>query len=257
MTRRVLTALLGVLLLGPLSAGERERVVVSVAASLLPAVETIARSYEQTHEAVEIAVNGAASGVLLQQVLRGAPVDLLVSASPAELDRLESAGLVVPGTRRELASNRLVVLVPIGAVVPATVAELIEPRFGRIAVGNPRTAPVGRYTEQALAALGLARPLAERLVPGESARQLIDYVARDEVDAAITYRTDAELHRDRVGLGPALPAETHEPIRYVAALVGAAPASAAARDFLDALTSAGSREILRQRGFLPPARSAS
>lgn len=246
---RCVPVLLVAFLLAPLRARE---LVISVAVSLHPAVEEIATRYRVEFPNVDVVLGTGASGVLLQQILRGAPADLFLSASPVELDRLEREGLLAVGTRRNVASNRLVVLLPPGAASPRSLDELRREDFGRIAVGNPATAPLGRYTREALVALGLAADLDDRLVPGESARQIVTWVQRGEVSAGVGYRTDAILFGDRVQLGPELPAQSHSPILYQAAVISGSHEPEAARRFIDLLLSPQGRRVLEHHGFLPP-----
>ena len=230
-------------------AAERE-LLISVAVSLRPAVGEIADLYRATEPEIDLTLNSAASGVLTQQALRGAPVDLLISASPTELDRLERAGRLQADGRAAIAGNRLIVLLPHDSPSITDVRQLERPGFDRIAVGNPATAPVGRYTAEALATLGLEVALATRLVRAESARQVVEYVARGEAAAGLCYRTDARLAPGRVRAGPELPADSHTPILYQAGLL--TEADPAAADFLALLLSTEGQAVFRRHGF-PPA----
>lgn len=246
---RCAPGLLVALLVAPLQARE---LIVSVAVSLQPAVEDVAARYRVEFPNVDIVLGTGASGVLLQQLLRGAPADVFLCASPVELDRLETEGLLASGTRRDVASNRLVILLPPGTGSPPSLDDLRREEFGLIAVGNPATAPVGRYTREALVALELAADVDDRLVPGESARQIVTWVQRGEVSAGLGYRTDALLFADRVRLGPELPAKSHSPIVYQAAVLAGSGEPEAARRFVDLLVSPSGRRVLERHGFLPP-----
>ena len=227
---------------------------VSAAVSLRPALTEAAATYRAEHGGPEIRINTGASGLLLQQIRRGAPVDLFVSASSREIDALEVDGRVRPGSRVAVASNRLVVLVPAGERAPEELAALADPGFGRVAIGNPKTAPVGRYAERALRELGLWDALEPRLVFAENARQTLEYVARGEVSAGVLYRSDARIAAGRVELGPEIPAAAHPAIRYEAAVIDDAPHPDAALAFLHWLVSDAGRKILARHGFLPPHR---
>ena len=230
-------------------AEEPSTVWVSCAMSLKPAVAQVSELFEEDHPGVHVQINAGGSGLLVQQARRGAPVDLFVSASPVEMDRLEREGLLREGSRRPISANRLVLVAPPDQQVPASLAELGQGRFDRIALGNPNTAPVGRYAMQALESHGLARELRNRLVFGENARQVCEYVARGEAAAGLVYRTDARLLGSRLTLGPEIPGDSHEPIRYEAAVMQESQAADLARQLLDALTSAEARAILKRHGF--------
>lgn len=225
---------------------------VSVAVSLKPAFEEIARSFEGRWPGVEVRLNAGASGVLLQQTRHGAPTDLFVSASPAEIDRLESEGRVAAGSRRSVAANRLVVIVPAGRTPPETLGELARPVYDRLAAGNPRTAPVGRYADEALRSLGLWETLGPRLIYAENARQVLDYVSRGEVAAGLVYESDAMLLPERVTRGPLVPSGSHAPILYQAVVLGDAHRPEEARALLGFLLSEAGRDILKRHGFAAP-----
>jgi molybdate transport system substrate-binding protein len=236
-------------LLASLAAAKRT-VWVAAAISLLPAMRDTADLFEQRNPGVEVAINSGSSGLLCQQMLRGAPADVFVSASPVEVDRLEAAGRLASGTRRTIASNRIIVVLPAGAEIPSTPAELVHPRYARIAMGNPSTAPVGRYAKRALQALELYEPLKPRLVLGENARQVLEYVARGEVDAALLYRSDARILPGKVEAGPELPADPEHPIEYQAVALSAAAQAKLAAEFLELIVSEEGQAILEQHGFI-------
>ncbi len=72
-----------------------EEVMVSAAISLRDVLKEAWQPFED--DGGRIVLNTAGSGVLLRQILRGAPADLFISASPLELDELERRGMLVPG----------------------------------------------------------------------------------------------------------------------------------------------------------------
>ena len=235
---------------------EKRELWVAVAMSLLPAMRETAELFEARHPDAEIVLNAGASGLLLQQMLRGAPTDLFVSASPAEPDRLAEKGLLREGVRRTIATNRIVVLVPAGSRPPAGPAGLTDPRYDRIAMGNPRTAPVGRYAERGLELAGLIETLRPRLVLAENARQVLEYVARGEVAAGLLYHSDARIMADRVAVGPGLPADPAAPILYQTVVLADARDPELALLFQELIGSPDGQAILERHGFLPaPAES--
>jgi len=131
-----------------------------------------------------------ATSRLARQIEDGAPADIVVSADVAWMDVLVEHGRVDPATRRDLLSNRMVLVVPAHQRCPAQFAGLDEPRFVRIGVGG-ETVPVGRYARQVLASAGKLDALSPRLVPLPSARALLTAVDSGELDAALLYQTDA------------------------------------------------------------------
>lgn len=124
-------------------------ITVSAAASLNNAFREAAAVYEAAHPGDKVLLNFAASDALVAQIAKGAPVDLFASADQEAMDKAQAH--VVPGSRRDFASNRLVVAVPFGSRLDLrTLADLRQPAVQRLTTGNPASVPAGRYTKGAL-----------------------------------------------------------------------------------------------------------
>jgi molybdate transport system substrate-binding protein len=199
----------------------------------------------------KLEMEAAASGVIVAQVEHGAPVDLFFSASPVEMDRIAKSGRLIEGTRRAIATNRLVIVARKGLEPPKSFDDLMDPRFAKIAIGNPKTVPAGRYASQAIEKEELTGTIARRLVFGENVRQVLDYVARGEADAGIVYATDVKLEGDDVVGGPTIDGKLHDPVLYEAAIVKG-EGTERAKAFLEFLTSPAGLAILAANGFGPP-----
>src|SRR3954468_1913692 len=101
------------LLVGQFAAGAKAAdLVVSAAASLTNAFTDIGKQFEQVHPGTKIVLNFGGSGQLLQQIAKGAPVDVFASADQETMDQAQSQGLIDPFSRHNFVSNALVVVVP-------------------------------------------------------------------------------------------------------------------------------------------------
>ena len=144
------TALMLALACAALSAAAKE-ITVSAAASLREAFQEINTAYGRAHPDTQIRLNTAASGVLLQQLVQGAPVDVLATADQETMDKAAEANVIAPASRRTFALNDLVLIQPKSASVRVnTLQDLSKPQVQRVAVGNPASVPAGRYTKAAL-----------------------------------------------------------------------------------------------------------
>lgn len=230
---------------GPARAGDE--LLVSAAASLVNAFNEIGRAYSEANPGVKVVFNFAASGPLLQQIEKGAPVDVFASADEETMDLAARKGLVDPATRRDFTTNRLVLAVPAsGAPAIAAPEDLAKPEVKRIAVGNPASVPVGRYTRDSL---GPARweALAPKFVYADSVRQALQYASRGEVEAAFVYASDAASAADKVRVAAVL--ATPRPVVYPAAVVAASKRKHQAAAFVAWLAAPESQAILKRHGF--------
>jgi molybdate transport system substrate-binding protein len=225
---------------------------VAAAISLKAPLEDAARQFGAASPGDEITFNFGASGHLAAQIEQGAPVDLFVSASPVDVDRLATANRIDPATRIALAGNRLVVVIPRGKGPVDDLTALAASRFAQVAIGNPKTVPAGRYAREALAAAKMLDVLEPRLVYAENVRQVLDVVARGEADAGFVYATDVPLAKDAVALAFDVPDRLYGTIVYEGAVIAGAKGAARARAFLLFLTSPAGRSPFVQRGFVPP-----
>ena len=245
---------LAVLALGVLASPvSAEELTLSVAISLKEAVEEVGRSFARSRPGVVVRYNFGSSGELQKQIEAGAPADVFISAASRQMDELEAKGLLVPAARRVFARNALTVITPVDARIDvATPADLASPRVGRIAIGNPRTVPAGQYAEESLRALGLWERLQPKLIFGENVRQVLEYVARGEVDAGFVYATDAAVRAGLVKTAFRPPEDSYRPVLYPAGVVSGTRRLALAKAFVGLLVSREGQGVLARFGFLPP-----
>ena len=232
-------------------AAQAGEITVSAAASLSNAFKDIAPLFEAAHPGSKVQLNFGASGALLAQIAKGAPADVFVSADEETMDQAQGQGLVKAAQRRDLVSNALVVIVPAGAAkMPAALAEVAQPGYARVAIGQPASVPVGRYTKGVLEAAKLWGAIEPKMIGASSVRQALDYVARAEVDAGFVYATDAAIMPGKVKVAFTVP--TTRPILYPIAALAGAPNPGEAAKFLDFLFTPPAQAVLAKYGFGKP-----
>jgi molybdate transport system substrate-binding protein len=224
---------------------------VSAAASLREAFTEIGFEFERVNQPHRVQFNFGASGQLLQQITRGAPVDVFAAADLDTMDRAEKANLIFRDTRANFARNQMVVVVKADSkAVPESLRDLLEPRFGRIAMGNPDSVPAGRYAKSAMEAAELRNALGPKTINTQNVRQTLDYVARDEADAGFVYLTDALSMRERVKIAFTVPLKT--PILYPIAAIKGWGNEKLSRKFVDFVTGDTAQRILAKYQFGTP-----
>lgn len=224
---------------------------VSAAASLTNAFKDIAHSYEAANPGRKVLLNFGASGALLQQMAKGAPVDVLATADQETMDQAQQQGLVHAADRHDFVRNTLVVIAPVDAkAAPATLRDLAASGVTRVALSSPASVPVGRYGRHALEAAGLWTAVQPKVINTSNVRQSLDYVARGEVDAGFVYATDAALMKDKVKTVFDVPLDMA--ILYPIARTAASSNAADADAFIAYVRSAPGQAILARYGFLKP-----
>jgi molybdate transport system substrate-binding protein len=250
---RVAIVVLSLLL--TVAVAEAQEVTLSVAISMKDAVEELGRRFMAARPGVTLRYNFGSSGELQKQIEAGAPVDLFISAAQRQMDELDKKGLIAADTRRNFARNVLTVIKPSDSKIDiAKPSDLLDPKVGKIVIGNPKTVPAGQYAEESLRALGLWDRLQPKLVFSENVRQALDYVARGEVDAGFVYTTDGATRGQQVKEAFRPPEDTYRPVVYPVAVTRDSKQPALARQFLDNLVGREGQATLARFGFqLPPA----
>jgi molybdate transport system substrate-binding protein len=226
-------------------------ITVSAAASLTNVFQEMKPLFEKANPGTTLQFNFAASGPLLKQIEAGAPVDVFASADQETMDQAVAKKLIAEDTRKNFTANILVMIVPadskLGLKNPK---DLANPKVERIAVGNPDSVPVGRYTRQSLTKDGIYQTLQPKFVLGESVRQVLDYVGRGEVQAGFVYKTDAFIAKGKVEIATEMGG--HDAVTYPVAVVAASKQKADAAKFIAYICSPAGQEIMAKYGFLKP-----
>lgn len=226
--------------------GDRDRLRVFAAASLTEVIAEIATLYatEAGVTAPETIFEGTSK--LAAQLRAGASADVFISADRRWMDTLADEGFIEADTRVDLLGNRLVVVVPRDApTTPADTAALAS--LERLALAGPEV-PAGKYARAALEHLHVT-PRA--IVDGDDVRTALAWVARGEVPAGIVYATDAAVE-PAVRVAFELPATSHPPIVYPAAVLRRAHDPAGARAFVAWCQGDVATQRFRAAGFTQP-----
>ena len=225
--------------------------VVSAAVSLTNAFTDIGKEFEKSKPGTKVLFNFGSSGQLLQQLSRGAPVDVFASADQQTMDKAQKQKLIVLDTRENFVRNKLVVVLPANSRLEiGGLAGLESADIKRIAVANPESVPAGIYSKHALETAGLWDKLKDKYINTTNVRQSLDYAARGEVDAAFVYVTDALLMPNRVKIAFEVPLSTE--ILYPVAVVKGNGNENRAREFVAFLKGEAAQKILQKYSFGKP-----
>ena len=236
------------------SGPERPSVVVFAAASLGEVVRDLGARFAETQQ-VDLVYNFAGSNTLAQQ-LRAAPVaDVFLSANPDWVDVLDRAQVILPESRRNFLSNRLVLIGRKDAEFQLSAPGLLPSlAFSFLAMADPEAVPAGRYARAFLQAVETAdrsvwEAVKDKIVPTADVRAALGLVESDPHIIGIVYRTDA-LSSDRVRVVYEIPPSLHHPIVYCAVALKDRPQPELTARFLDFLRSPEAVAIYNTHGFV-------
>jgi molybdate transport system substrate-binding protein len=232
------------------SAESANEITISAAISLKNAFEEIGKIFEEKHPWAKIRFNFGASGDLARQIEGGAPVDVFASAAQKDMDEIDQKGFITSGTRMNFAGNTMVLVKSgMSRIRMESFEDLRKTEVKNIVIGNPKSVPAGRYAEEVLKYLKLWEVVKEKLVFAEHVRQALDYVARNEVDAAMVYSTDAMIRPKEVRIVTKAPDKSHQPIVYPIAIVKQSRNQSLAKEFTALVLSNEGKNLLNKYGF--------
>lgn len=222
---------------------------VSAAASLTDAMKELGAMYEENNKEVHIVYNFGSSGALQQAIENGGAADVFVSAAQKQMNALDEKKLLADGTRVDLLVNDIVLITAKDSKLNLPdFKAVLDPQVAHIALGEPKGVPVGQYSEEVFAKLGILDQIKARAVYGSDVRQVLAWVETGDADCGVVYATDAAIS-DKVKVAAVAPADTHKPIVYPAAVLKDSKNEMAAKEFLAFLQTDKAAKVFEKYGF--------
>ena len=192
------------------------------------------------------------SGNLAKQIAQGAPYDVYAAANAAFVDDTVKAGACDGATKAMYARGRIVLWTKKsdGPAAPASLADLKDERFKKIAIANPEHAPYGKAAKQAMEKLGIWDTLQPKLVFGENIQQTLHFAQSGNADAAIAALSLALKADD--GTYILIDDSLHAPLDQALAACKNGTSIDLGKQFAAFVSSPGGHEIMKRYGFLLP-----
>ncbi len=228
---------------------------VAAAADLALAFEEVGREFEAT-TGHKVDFTFGSTGLLARQVEEGAPFDVFAGANVAYVDDVVRAGACDGSTKQLYAQGRIVLWSKEKGVLPASLGDLREARFRKIAIANPEHAPYGKAAQEALERAGVWSSVAPRAVYGDNVQQTMMFAQTGNVDVSIVALSLAtQAGGDVLAIDPSL----HAPLDQALVTCGREGKAKRneARLFVDFVGSPAGRKAMRRFGFLLPGESLS
>ena len=257
MKKTVVALLIGSIILAPLCAGgnkekamsaKKTEIMISAAASLTNCIQDLSAMYTEKNPQVTITANFGSSGALQQQIEQGAPADVFFSAGIKQMNALKEKGMMIDSSVKNILENKVVLITPKNAAALDFFEDLAKSSVKKIGVGEPKSVPVGQYTEQIFQNLGLTDKVASKLIFAKDVREVLSWVETGNVDAGVVYETDAKISKD-VTICSTAPEGSHKKVIYPIGVVKASKHAAEAQKFVDFLFSDAAKEVFARYGF--------
>jgi molybdate transport system substrate-binding protein len=223
---------------------------VFAAASMKNALDDIDTAFT-AKTGVKVVASYAASSTLAKQIEQGAPADIFLSADLDWMDYATGKKNINDQTRVNLLGNSIVLIAPKDSKIDnVTIGQGFDlaklAGDGKIATGDVKAVPVGKYAKAALEKLGAWQAAEPKFAMAESVRAALTLVARGESVLGIVYSTDAKVEPG-VKIVGTFPADSHPPIIYP--LAATTTAKPEASEYLAFLRSSLAKTTLEKYGF--------
>ena len=216
------------------------------AASLTETFTTLAKDFEADHPGVKVRLAFDSSATLAEQVVQGAPADVLATADQATMRTVVDAH-ATQGAPRVFATNHLQLVVPPDNPAGITrFSDLGKPGVKYVVCVD--TAPCGKLAKTVLAN---TRTTAEPASQEVDVKAVLAKVELGEADAGLVYATDAVAGGDKVKPID-IPTSNENLNTYPVAALADAAQPGLARQWVDLVTGPTGRRVLADAGFGKP-----
>src|SRR5262249_49811429 len=170
------------------------------------------------------------------------------------LDRLETADLVAPGSRKVVAKNGLAIVGSPKVAAMNKPAELLAPKLKRVVLAEPAS-PLGQYSKVYLEKAGIYDKLLTKALLVDNSRAVLTAVASGAAQAGVAFSSDAAAERGWHVLFSVPTSKTA--VAYASAIVDHGAPLEEAHRLSEFLTSPIAARCYRRCGLRPVARSVA
>ncbi|MFC2104395.1 molybdate ABC transporter substrate-binding protein [Bacteroidota bacterium] len=191
----------------------------AAAGTMLPTNEIC--NYFLSENNIQAECNYAASGALARQIKAGADADIYISANKQWVDFLDENNLVIKSSISEIAKNKLVIICPKNKEIEINFSKEFNIQSAindKIAIGDPKYVPVGKYAKQFLDSLKWFNEIQSQIILAKDVTSVLHYIELGECDWGIVYYSEA-LKSEKVKIAYEIPTNLYDPIIFYIALL--------------------------------------
>ena len=226
---------------------------VAVAANVSYAIEALIKDFNKETPNVKVEINIGSSGKLTAQIMQNAPYDIFMSADMGYPNALYAKGLAV-SEPKVYANGSLALFTKRNNIdFNKGLAVILDNNIKRVAVANPKTAPYGVATQEALKNAKLYSKVKPKFIYGQSIGQTLTYAltAADIGFVAKSTLLSDKLSQYKKGKNWIdVPLNLYTPTKQGIVLIKRAKDNVDAKFFYNYLLSQRAKEIFKKFGYI-------
>lgn len=227
---------------------ESKEILVLAAASLTDVLTELGNNYK-TETGTTVTFSFASSGALQTQIEAGSPADIFFSAAQKQMNALQEKDLIETDTKKDLLENKVVLIAPKNSALNIkSFTDITNSNITNVGLGEPKSVPVGQYSEEILSNLSILDTVKEKAVYGSDVRNVLSWVETGEVDCGIVYATDAQIAKN-IDIIAEAPEGTHKKVIYPVAVIKSSANKEEAKKFIDYISTDKAIEAFKKYGF--------
>ena len=227
---------------------------IAVAANVSYAIDSLKKEFKKQNPDIEVRVTLGSSGKLTAQIKNGAPYDLFMSANMKYPQALYDQKKAI--TKPVIYAQGALALLSSKHRTFYKGIELVNNMLvKKVAMANPKTAPYGKATKEALEKIGLYEKIKNKLIYGESISQTVSYtlMAADVGFIAKSSLYSPKMKRFAKGAyWIEVDSSLYTPIDQGIVILKRAEANKAVKKFYDFILGDKGKTILKDFGYKVP-----
>lgn len=224
--------------------------IVAVATNFLETAKTLAESFEPSEGTLTLA--SGSTGQIFAQINQGAPFHAFLSADQQRVNELVKRELADSESQFTYAIGRICFLLAPRQNNEKTPKERFDDLIeGRIAIANPKFAPYGRASIEALDRRGWKQSEHKgKVAIAQNVGQAYAMVSSNNADAGMVALSTVLLRSTPTQDFYLIPDDLHQPIKQDAVLLSRGKYNSSAKEFLAHLSRKESKAVIREHGYI-------
>ncbi len=230
----------------------QQQITIAAAANVQYAMEELKAEFNE-ETGIDVSVIIGSSGQLTAQIKEGAPYDIFVSADMKYPLSLYSNKDAVDSPKVYAEGSLVIWTMKKGIMFDKELNVLLSNRVSKIAIANPRTAPYGIASIEAMKHFGIYEKIKNKLIYGESIASTNQFIYSKAVEAGFTAKSVViSPQMKEKGEWMEIEHDAYKPIKQGCVILkyGYKNHRRASKKFYDFLFSTKAKSILSNFGYI-------